>query len=283
MERSRSQHVLTVDVEDYFHSEDRVAEGWARHELRVERSTRTVLEACAETGARGTFFVLGWVAERLPGLVSEIAGAGHEVASHGYGHEFLYELTPRQLDTDLQRARALLEDQSGAAVPGYRAPYFSIRRDDRWAYDCIARAGHTYSSSVFPGSNPRYGIPGHVQEPTLVTSPSGARIQEIPVTTFHGRIGCGGVYFRALPYRWFAARLEALGRAGRRAVFYIHPWELDPGKPPAPGSLGLRLRHAVGVKGAASRLRRLLGEFAFMPMREHLGLQRALGPVEVGT
>src|SRR5262249_45203685 len=158
-------------------------------------------------------------------------------------------------------ARAILEDQTGAAVPGYRAPYFSILRDTRWAYECIARAGHTYSSSVFPGPNPRYGIPGHPHEPTLVTCRSGALIQEIPITTLRGPIGCGGVYFRALPYRWFAGRLEALGRAGRRAVFYIHPWELDPGKPPAPGSLGLRLRHAIGVKGAAARLRRLLGEF----------------------
>jgi len=280
MDGSRGQHVLTVDVEDSFHSEDRVVEGWARHELRVERSTRSVLEACADAGARGTFFVLGWVAERLPRLVSEIAAAGHEVASHGFAHQFVYSLTPRQLDADLQRARGLLEDQTGAAVAGYRAPYFSILRDTRWAYECIARAGHTYSASVFPGSNPRYGIPGHSQEPTLVTCSSGAQIQEVPVTTFHGRIGCGGVYFRALPYRWFAGRLHALGRAGRRAVFYIHPWELDPGKPPAAGSLALRLRHEVGVKGAATRLRRLLGEFAFMPMRELPGL-RATEPVEL--
>lgn len=263
-------HVLTVDVEDYFHSEDSDVGNWTRHELRVERSTRTVLELCAETGAHGTFFVLGWVAERLPRLVSEIAAAGHEIASHGYAHQFVYRLTPREFAADVHRARALLEDQSGERVAGYRAPYFSILRDTGWAYECLASEGHSYSSSVFPGSNPRYGIPGHPQEPTVVTCASGAHIHEVPVTTFHSRIGCGGVYFRALPYSWFAGRLERLSRAGRRAVFYIHPWELDAGKPDPPGGLGLRLRHAVGVRSATDRLRRLLSTFSFTTVREHL-------------
>lgn len=273
----RPRHAFTVDVEDYFHSEDSDSAGWDRHELRVERSTQTVLELCAEAGVRGTFFVLGWVAERRPGLVRDIAAGGHEVASHGYGHQFVYDQTPEQFLEDVRRSRGMLEDISGEPVMGYRAPYFSIVAGTPWAHECLAKAGYAYSSSVFPGSNPRYGIPGHDQRPSTVTTPSGDVIREVPVTTFHSRFGCGGVYFRALPYAWFASRIASLERTGAQAVFYIHPWETDPGKPSPPGSLGLRLRHSVGVRGAASRLKRLMKDFRFGPLDAGLGLPVADG------
>src|SRR6266850_1113833 len=154
----RFHHAFTVDVEDYFHSEDPDPGSWDRHDFRVEQSTRTVLELCAAAGVRGTFFVLGWVANRMPGLVHEIAAAGHEIASHGRDHQFVYRQTAEQFRDDVRDARLRLEDLVGAPVRGYRAPYFSIVGSTPWAHDVLAETGYGYSSSVFPGSNPRYGI-----------------------------------------------------------------------------------------------------------------------------
>jgi polysaccharide deacetylase family protein (PEP-CTERM system associated) len=259
----RPRHAFTVDVEDYFHSEDPDVAAWDRHESRVERSTHTILGVCAAAGVRGTFFVLGWVATRMPGLVREIAAAGHEVASHGRDHQFVYRQTAAQFREDVGDARARLEDILGVPVRGYRAPYFSIVASTPWAHEVLAEVGYAYSSSVFPGSNPRYGVPRHPQVPTLVTTPSGARIWEFPVSTLASRIGCGGVYFRALPYLLFASWIERLESAGRTANFYIHPWEADPGKPPARGSVGLRLRHGIGIHTTAPRLKRLFADFDF--------------------
>ena len=270
MNASPHRHFFTVDVEDYFHSEDPDVATWDRHELRVERATRLVLDMCAQAKVHATFFVLGWVAERCPGLVRDIAVGGHEVASHGYAHQFVYHQNPTTFLEDVRRAKQSLEAITGAPVHGYRAPYFSIITQTRWAYDALAEAGYRYSSSVFPGTNPRYGIPGHAQVPTRVSTESGGTIWEIPITTFWSRVGCGGVYFRALPYGLFSALLDRTRRQGRRSVFYIHPWELDAGKPPAHGSLGLRLRHAVGVRGAGPRLGRLLSEFQFGPINSEV-------------
>jgi polysaccharide deacetylase family protein (PEP-CTERM system associated) len=259
-------HCLSVDVEDHFHSEEPDLRAWDRYESRIERSTRGVLEICAAAGVHGTFFVLGWVAERHPGVVRAIAADGHEVASHGYAHEFVYRQSPARFTQDVRRAKQVLEDLTGTAVRGYRAPYFSIVARTAWAYDCLLDAGYEYSSSVFPGANPRYGIPSHPREPLNVMTSSGGRMREVPVTTFLSHIGCGGVYFRALPFRIFAAQLRRHERSGHRAVFYIHPWELDADKPSARGSLGLRLRHDIGVRSAAARLRRLLALFEFGPV-----------------
>lgn len=260
---ARPQHTFSVDVEDYFHSEDPDVSAWDRHESRVEHSTHTILELCGAARVRGTFFVLGWVATRMPGLVHAIAAAGHEVASHGHDHQFVYRQTPAQFREDVHAARTLLEDIVSTPVRGYRAPYFSITASTPWAHEVLAEVGYQYSSSVFPGSNPRYGIPGHSQDPTWVTTRAGARIREFPISTLGARIGCGGVYFRALPYVLFSSWIAGLEREGRAATFYIHPWEADPGKPAAHGSLGLRLRHGVGIRSTAPRLRRLFADFAF--------------------
>jgi polysaccharide deacetylase family protein (PEP-CTERM system associated) len=278
----RPRHFFTVDVEDYFHSEDPDPSGWDRHLPRVEGPTRGMLELCAGAGVRGTFFVLGWVARRHPGLVREIAAAGHEIASHGFDHQFVYRQGPAAFRSDVRRAREVLEDLTGLPVRGYRAPCFSIVERTPWAHEILAEVGYTYSSSVFPGSNPRYGIPGHSQAPVPVTTASGARIWEVPVTTFLSRIGCGGVYFRALPYRWFASRIGQREQSGRSVVFYIHPWEIDPGKPSARGSLGLRLRHSIGIRATASRLRRLLAAFEFEPIGPRLA-EGDLHPMTAGA
>jgi polysaccharide deacetylase family protein (PEP-CTERM system associated) len=266
MEKARRlQHAFTVDVEDYFHSEDPDPAGWDRHAQRLEGSTRTVLELSASAGVRGTFFVLGWVATRMPHLVREIAAAGHEVASHGSNHQFVYRQSADEFREDVRAARERLEDLVGHPVRGYRAPYFSIVGHTPWAHEVLVETGHAFSSSVFPGSNPRYGIPHHPRGPTRVTTPSGS-LWEFPVTTFASRVGCGGVYFRALPYSFFVSWLRQLERGDQPAVFYIHPWETDPGIPRVQGSLGLRLRHTIGLRGAAPRLGRLLSEFSFGPL-----------------
>lgn len=268
---SGARHVFTVDVEDYFHSEVPDVEKWSSIPSRVERSTETVLELCAEADVRGTFFVLGWVARRHPGLVRAIVAAGHELASHGSDHEFVYRMTPERFRSDIVRARDVLQDITGVRVQGYRAPYFSIVASTPWAYDVLADAGYTFSSSVFPGRNRRYGIRGHPADPIRRATTGGAAVWEAPITTFHGRIGCGGVYFRALPYPLFAAELAAGERAGRSVVFYIHPWEADPGKP-AEGSLELRLRHGIGIRATVPRLRRMFKSFAFGPLGPRLGV-----------
>jgi polysaccharide deacetylase family protein (PEP-CTERM system associated) len=268
------RHLFTVDVEDYFHSEDPDRGAWDRHELRVEGSTRAILECCAAAGRRGTFFVLGWLAERRPQLVREIANAGHEVASHGYSHQFVYRQSRAEFLDDVRRTRELLSEITGAAVNGYRAPYFSVVTSTPWAHDALLEAGYTYSSSVFPGMNPRYGIPGAGQEAWSVPTGAHGSLLEIPITTFWSRVGCGGVYFRALPYALFRAGIAARERAGKRVVFYLHPWELDAGKPSPNGSAGLRWRHDVGVAGARGRLERLLAEFEFESVEDSLTRER---------
>ena len=273
---ARPRHLFTIDVEDYFHSEDPDPAGWDRHELRVEASTRAVLDCCAATGARGTFFVLGWVAERCPQLVREIAAAGHEVASHGSDHRFVYRQSRSEFLDDVRRARDLLSGITGTAVQGYRAPYFSIVASTPWAHDVLLEAGYSYSSSVFPGANPRYGIPGASSEPGMIPTPGGRSMLEIPITTFFSRVGCGGVYFRALPYALFRAGIAARERGGRRAVFYLHPWELDSGKPSPRGSAWLRMRHDVGIRGARARLERLLRDFEFESVESFLARESGL-------
>jgi polysaccharide deacetylase family protein (PEP-CTERM system associated) len=282
---TRPRHLFTIDVEDYFHSEDPDLAGWDRHPLRVEASTRAVLECCAARGARGTFFVLGWVAERLPQLVREIAAAGHEIASHGSDHRFVYRQSRTEFLDDVRRARDLLSSITGLPVHGYRAPYFSIVASTPWAHDALLEAGYSYSSSVFPGANPRYGIPGANTEPGLLATAGGSAIIEIPITTFFSRVGCGGVYFRALPYDLFRLGIAARERAGRRAVFYLHPWEIDPGKPSPDGSAWLRLRHDVGIRGARARLERLLRDFEFQSVATFLAsepnLARAPGVADL--
>jgi polysaccharide deacetylase family protein (PEP-CTERM system associated) len=265
----RPRHVFTLDVEDYFHSEDSQPLRWDRYPLRVERSTQAVLETCDRAGVCGTFFVLAWVAMRLPRLVREIADAGHEVASHGRDHQFVYQQLPDQFREDVTDARARLEDIVQRRVLGYRAPYFSIVGATPWAHPILAEAGYRYSSSVFPGVNPRYGIPGHSALPLRVAA-AGEDFWEVPITTFASRIGCGGVYFRAFPYLFFRAWLTDLERKGRLAVFYLHPWETDTGKPMGRGSLAQRLRHDVGIGFTLPRLRRLFRDFEFTTIASRL-------------
>ena len=260
-------NALTIDVEDYFQVSAFAPyiqrSDWEQRECRVERNVDRILQMLAATGTQATFFTLGWVAERYPALVRRIVAGGHELASHGYGHERASDLDETAFRHDVDRAKKLLEDIGGVPVQGYRAPSFSIGNDNLWAFDTLASVGYAYSSSIYPIRHDHYGMPdaprfAHRRDNGLLG---------IPVTTL--RMGgrnlpsSGGGFFRLLPYglsRWMLRRVNAQDR--QAAVFYFHPWEIDPGQPRIPGiDARTRFRHYVNIGRTEGRLRQLLQDF----------------------
>jgi polysaccharide deacetylase family protein (PEP-CTERM system associated) len=267
-----AQNALTVDVEDYFQVEafagiiDRGA--WDSLPRRVVRNTDRLLDLLAETGTQGTFFTLGWVAERHPGLVRRIVAEGHELASHGADHHRVDRQSPAEFRNDVKRSKALLEDIGGTAVIGYRAPTFSVGAGSGWAHAVLAEEGFRYSSSVYPIAHDLYGVP---QAPRRPFCPQPG-FTEIPLTTVRlfGRNfpAAGGGYFRLLPYAVTRAALRRAGNELRTScVFYLHPWEIDPGQPrQLQAPLRSRLRHYVNLSRTEERLRRLLKDFRWTRM-----------------
>ncbi len=260
-------NALTIDVEDYFQVSALAPHfprsQWDSVPCRVERNVERILALLDEFDARATFFTLGWIAERHPGLVQRIAAAGHEVASHGYGHERASAQTPDAFLADIKLAKLVLEDLCGAPVTGYRAPSFSIGAGNPWAHDCIAQAGYHYSSSVYPVRHDHYGMPDAPRFPYRLDN----GLIEVPVTTVRwlGRNwpAGGGGYFRLLPYAVSRWQIERVNRADDApAIFYFHPWELDPQQPRVrEASARTRFRHYVNLDLTEARLRRLLGDF----------------------
>jgi polysaccharide deacetylase family protein (PEP-CTERM system associated) len=258
---------MSVDVEDYYHAWAVTSvigkEAWPSLPSRVGDSTRRILDLFDRRGIKATFFTLGWVAEQDPALIRDIVARGHELASHGFGHDKVHELTPAAFLEDIRRTRLLLEDQGGVAVKGYRAPSFSIDERNWWAYDVLAEAGYSYSSSLHPISHDHYGMP---DAPLTPFRPSGGAIVEIPVAVIDWRgrrISCaGGGHFRIFPYRWsrwWFGRLHA--ENDRTGVFYLHPWEIDPGQPRiADLPLRSKVRHYTGQGRMEKKLDRLIGE-----------------------
>lgn len=275
----RPVNAFTVDVEDYFHVAALASaisrESWSGQEYRVERNTERLLTLLQDKGVHGTFFVLGWVAERSPALVRRIAAAGHEIACHGFSHELIYRQSRQQFREETARAKALLEDAIGQPVLGYRAASFSIVRDSLWALDELIDLGFRYDSSIFAIRHDRYGIPGASPAPGRVTAPSGRSIVEFPMApaSFWG-LGVpvtGGGYFRILPYWLTRAGLTRINAAGRPFSFYLHPWEIDSGQPRISVGALSRFRHYTNLARCEGRLRRLLDEFSFGSMLEVLG------------
>jgi polysaccharide deacetylase family protein (PEP-CTERM system associated) len=260
-------NALTIDVEDYFQVSAFAPyirrDEWDRRECRVERNVDRILAMLDEHRTRATFFTLGWIAERHPHLVRQIVACGHELASHGHGHERASDLTREAFRHDVSRAKQVLEQIGGVAVQGYRAPSFSIGVRNLWAFDVLAEAGYRYSSSIYPIRHDHYGMPDAPRFAHRV--PAG--LLEIPVTTV--RMGqrnlpsSGGGYFRLLPYglsRWLIRRVNQQDREA--AVFYFHPWEIDPGQPRVQGiDARTRFRHYVNIPRMERRLRTLLGDF----------------------
>jgi polysaccharide deacetylase family protein (PEP-CTERM system associated) len=272
------KNALTFDVEEYFHAEAfaRVLrpEEWPTLESRVTRSTERLLDILDRERVRATFFVLGWVAERHPGLVREIASLGHEIACHGYGHRMIQHLSRPDFERDVTRAKRALEDAVGRPVLGYRAPTFSIMRATLWSLDVLIEAGFRYDSSIFPVVHDRYGIPDAPRFPHRLKAPSGGEITEFPMSTMTvlGRRlpVAGGGYFRLFPYRVTRRAIARINGEHQPAMVYLHPWEFDPDQPRLPVGPLTRFRHLVNVGKTESRLRRLLGEVSFAPASEVL-------------
>jgi polysaccharide deacetylase family protein (PEP-CTERM system associated) len=264
-------NAMTVDVEDYFHVSafDSIVSraGWDGFDSRVVANTDRMLEVFDQAGVRATFFVLGWVADKCPALIRRIASAGHEVASHGYHHQLVYMLTPKQFREDVRAARIAIEDASGRAVLGFRAPSYSIIESSKWAIDVLIEEGHVYDSSVFPIHHHRYGIPDAPRHAHVMERPLGTLV-EMPASTV--RIAgvnlpiAGGGYFRLLPYEWARWGIGRVNRVeGKPVVFYLHPWELDPEQPRMNVGTTTRIRHYAGLRQTTRRLRRLLDDFRF--------------------
>lgn len=263
------KNAMSIDVEDYFQVSAFAPhirrEDWDTLPCRVERNVDAILGLLDEADAKATFFTLGWIAERYPQLVRRIVDNGHELASHGYGHQRASDLTPAEFRADIVRAKRILEDLGGVAVRGYRAPSFSINRANWWAVEELGNAGYVYSSSIYPVRHDHYGMP---DAPRFPHRPNGADgILELPPTTLPllGRNlpAAGGGWFRLLPYamsRWMLRRVNRQDRAP--CMFYFHPWELDPGQPRQAGlSARTRFRHYVNLQRMPDRLRRLLNDF----------------------
>lgn len=295
-------NALSIDVEDYFQVsafEGCVSRSqWDSFPLRVESNTSRILDILDEFGVKATFFILGWIAERKPLLVREIARRGHEVASHGYGHQRVCTQSRQEFRDDIRRSKALLEDLCGGSVHGYRAPSYSISLVTLWAFDELHDAGYCYDSSVFPIRHDLYGIPEWPRHPFTVLKDSDGswgpvgphatsmiaeysslpgdktlkRMLEIPITTLSisgtSIPIAGGGYFRFFPYaftRWGLRRIN--GQEGRPFVFYLHPWEIDPDQPRMNGAgLKSRFRHYLNLQKTEERLRRLLTDFRFAKM-----------------
>jgi len=271
---ARIINAMTVDVEEHFHVS--VFDGvvpraeWATLESRVCANTERLLGIFEEHAVKATFFVLGMVAERFPALVRRIAAAGHEIASHGYGHRLIYDQTQSGFREDVRRAKLLLEQAAGVPVRGYRAPSYSVTPRTLWALDVLIDEGYTYDASIFPIRHDRYGIPLSPRHPYLLERTRGALV-EAPAST--ARVGplnlpiAGGGYFRIFPYawtQWGIRRVNSLEQLP--AIFYLHPWEIDPDQPRLRAGLVSRFRHYRNLHKTESRLRRLLTEFQFGPL-----------------
>jgi len=281
-------NALTIDVEDYFQVSAfapyiRRAD-WDSRECRVERNVDRILELLTARGVSATFFTLGWIAERHPALVRRIVDGGHELASHGHGHERATDLDQAAFTEDVTRAKKTLEDIAGRPVLGYRAPSFSIGAANLWAFDVLACAGYRYSSSIYPIRHDHYGMPDSPRFAYRLHN----GLLEVPVTTL--RLGernlpsSGGGYFRLLPYavsRWMIGRVNRVD--GEAAVFYFHPWEIDPGQPRIPGiDAKTRFRHYVNIPRMDRRLQSLLADFSWGRM-DQIFLQRQAVPVHALT
>ena len=277
-------NALTIDVEDYFQVSAFAPyirrEDWPTRECRVERNVHRILELLAARDVKATFFTLGWIAQRYPQLVRQIVAGGHELASHGYGHERASDLSREAFHQDVTRAKALLEDLSGQPVLGYRAPSFSIGTGNLWALDVLAETGHRYSSSIYPIQHDHYGMPDSPRFAYRLQS----GLLEVPVTTVRmlnrNLPSSGGGYFRLLPYavsRWMLRKVNREDRES--AVFYFHPWEIDAEQPRIAGiDAKTRFRHYVNIPRNEDKLRQLLDDFRWGRM-DRIFLARAAVPV----
>ena len=275
---STNRHIFTVDVEEYFQveafSEYVKRKDWDRYPGRVEDSTTRLLDLLGAHRVSGTFFVLGWLAEKIPSLIRRIADAGHEIGSHGFEHKMITKMTPEEFRKDIRNSKKILEDITGKAIKGYRAPTFSIVKNTRWAYPILLDEGYRYSSSVYPVWHDRYGWPEFGEEPKIMATSAAGVLWEVPLSV-------GGIGFLKLPFggggylRWYPLFLTKRfihnsTRNGKPVVVYIHPWELDPQQPIVPAPILKRLRHRGGIAKMEQKLTVLLRDMEFGSITQYL-------------
>ena len=267
-------NALTIDVEDWYHVHafQKVIrrQDWSRYESRVFNNTMKILELLAKHGIQATFFILGWVAEQTPRVVKEIQAAGHEIGSHGYAHQLIYDQTPDEFAADLQRSLEIIEGITGLKVRGFRAPSFSVTRGSFWSIEIMRSLGITYDSSVFPILHDNYGIPGSPRHPYQIAE----GIREFPMTTVRvlGRNLpiAGGAYLRVFPYWLTRWGIHQVNSAGEPAIVYVHPWELDPEQPVIKSSRLSHFRHYANLDKTEDRLTALCKDFRFTSLRSLL-------------
>lgn len=286
-----SRNAMTVDVEDYFHVaafENNIArDSWNKLECRVQNNVDKILRSFAEKNVKGTFFTLGWVGERYPEMLRRIVAEGHELASHGWDHIRLFEMTPGQFRADVIRAKEMLEQQAGVKINGYRAPCYSVAESNLWVHDILLETGHTYSSSIAPIKYKEYGLPNaprfshYRRAKKVVDAETKDSILEIPITTI--KIGnrnfpCGGGgWFRLYPYRLSQMALSHVNRVDKEpCVFYYHPWEIDVDQPIQKNlSLNSRFRHYQNLSRMEGKVDRLMSDFSWHRMDEVFDINRA--------
>jgi polysaccharide deacetylase family protein (PEP-CTERM system associated) len=271
--------VFTVDLEEYFQVLALEAavprDRWDRMPSRVEASVDRLLGLLDRHGASATFFTVGWLAERKPGLVRRIADQGHEIAAHSWWHRRVRDLEPDEFQADVSRCRAVLEQIVGRAVRGFRAPSFSITRATKWAFDVLLESGYRYDSSVFPIWRPDYGWPGAPTHPYEVRSRAGILLEFPMATTSIAGMrlpAAGGAYLRLLPFGLIARAFDEHAARGAAGMFYIHPWEIDEDQPRLRVSLLTRMRHYGGLARTWPRLDRLLGRYRFVSIERRYSL-----------
>ena len=271
-------NALTIDVEDYFQvnafAKHIRQDQWHTYPLRVDGNTRRVLDMLDSFNIRATFFILGWVAERLPSLTQEIHRRGHEIACHGYSHELVYDIGPERFRSDIRRSKMLLEDQTGERVSGYRAPSYSITGRSLWALDILVEEGFLYDSSIFPVMHDIYGIPDARRFPHVLQTESGS-LTEFPLTTLPFHFGgreirlpiAGGGYLRLFPAELIRRGISKINdREQQSAVLYFHPWEIDPDQPRIKAGLKSRFRHYLNLEKTEGKLKHLFDGLGFGTM-----------------
>jgi polysaccharide deacetylase family protein (PEP-CTERM system associated) len=272
-------NALTFDIEDYYQVEafkDFITfEEWSRYPSRVVENTRKITAILDEQNVKATFFILGWTAERFPDMVKQLADNGHEIATHGYSHQMVYTQTKAAFEEDLVKSIEVLENISGKKIIGYRAPTYSIIEESFWAFDILIRHNLLYDSSIFPIIHDRYGVPDGERFPYRIERGNGQSIIEFPLSTLRfwkwNFPIAGGGYLRLFPYWFLKKSLQWLNRQGKLGIIYLHPWELDPEQPRIPDIPPItRFRHYINLHSTAIKLRNLIRDFEFVPIRDIL-------------
>jgi len=268
-------NAFTIDFEDWYQGLEIPVTEWHRFEDRIVPVGQRLLQTLDDAGVKGTFFILGYIAEHHPALIRDIAAAGHEIATHGYSHTLIYTQAPATFREEIKRAVGAVEQATGHKVLGHRAPFFSITKQSLWALDILGELGLVYDTSIFPVMNYRYGIEDAPRWPYSFEA-GGQSMREFPVSTWRV-LGknlpiAGGAYFRIFPYMVTRSGFRSINRGGRPAVFYLHPWELDPAHPRIPLPRRIAATHYFNLAATEKRLIRLLRDFRFAPMKDVIGL-----------